>query len=99
MAEFRLYYDDTGAIICYTGEDLPGKYIVIDAMTFAECRHDIKVIDGKIVKLNDLVTISKLAPSTTGIRCASEDACIIVDNSYIGKTITWDIKTYELKPN
>ena len=28
--EFRLYYDDTGRVICYTCEKLPGKYIVIE---------------------------------------------------------------------
>ena len=29
--EFRLYYDDTGAVICYTGDkSIEGNYIVID---------------------------------------------------------------------
>lgn len=99
MAEFRLYYDETGLVTCYTAQDLPGNYIVIDAMTFAEARHDVKVIDGKLVRFNEIMSISKLVPSITGVRCAVEDVCIIVDDDYQGETITWDVKTYEFRNN
>ena len=30
VPEFRLYYDESGKVICYTCEKLPGNYIVID---------------------------------------------------------------------
>ena len=58
--EFRLYYDDTGRVICYTCEKLPGKYIVIDKNTFAEARPDIRVVDGKVSKAKQRAVISKL---------------------------------------
>jgi hypothetical protein len=97
--EFRLYYDTKGCIICYTCEQLEGDYIVIDALTYAEARHDLKVIDGAIVKTSDFITISKLIQSTKGKRCASEDVNIIVPDDYEGKTILWDTVTYEFRNN
>jgi hypothetical protein len=46
--EFRLYYNETGKVICYTCEKLDGNYIVIDASIYAAGRPDVRVIDGKI---------------------------------------------------
>ena len=65
--EFRLYYDDTGRVICYTCEKIPGKYIVIDKNTFAEARPDIRVVDGKVSKAHQKAVISKLVKSTEEI--------------------------------
>ena len=50
--EYRLYYDDNGNVLFYSGEPIESehKYIVIDAQTLAEARPDLKVIDGKIVR-------------------------------------------------
>jgi hypothetical protein len=46
--EFRLYYDEHGAVVCYTGDkSITGNYIVIDALTFAQARPDVRVINGK----------------------------------------------------
>ena len=60
--EFRLYYDDTGHVVCYTCEKLEGNYIVIDAMTFAESRPDIRVVEGKITTAQEGGFVSKLMP-------------------------------------
>jgi len=93
--EFRLYYDDLGKIICYTGEKLEGNYIVIDAMTFAESRQDIRVIDGRIVKDSSNATIVRLTPSDSGHLCATEDLSIIVTNDDAIEKQYWKLTVYE----
>ncbi len=90
--ELRLYYDDKGSVICYTCEKLEGKYIIVDNLTFAEARPDIKVIDGKILKASSGTLISKLHPSTEGILCEVEDVSIITSSE--GQY--WKLKTYSL---
>lgn len=95
--EFRLYYDDKGSIITYTCEKLPGNYLVIDAQVFAECRPDLTVVDGKLVKLVPEVFLSLLAKSDSGSKCASEDVMILVPDDYDGDTTHWELKRYEYK--
>jgi len=90
MAELRLYYDDNGNYICYTCEHLEGNYIVIDSQTFAEGRTDVRVIDGKVVRPSSIII--KLDTGNTGIKCAIEDVCIIVDEDYNGQTLMWEEK-------
>jgi hypothetical protein len=97
MLEFRLYYDEQGNVLFYTCEEAEGNYIVIDAQTYAECRVDIKVVNGEIVKNNQIATISKLIPSTNGVKCASIDINIIVDD--YDDAIVWNTKNYEHKFN
>jgi hypothetical protein len=93
---FRLYYDDTGKVICYTCEELEGNYIVIDAQTYAEARPDIRVIDGKISTVPVSMLVSKLMPGETGTKCASEDMSIVVGDDYEGTTTHWKLNIYEL---
>lgn len=94
--EFRLYYDDNGRVVTYTCEKIEGKYIVIDAMTFAEARPDVRVVDGKLASTVNVTVIAKLVPdSTEGITCAKEDVSILVDPSYTGDTTKWKLKLYE----
>ena len=94
--EFRLYYDDTGRVICYTCEKLPGKYIVIDKDTFAEGRPDIRVVDGKISKANTRAVVSKLIKSDTGKACATEDISVVVNpEEYEGSVTFWKLETNE----
>jgi len=95
--EFRLYYDEKGSIITYTCEKLPGNYIVIDAQTFAECRPDLTVVEGKLVNLVPEVVLSLLTKSVTGTKCASEDVNILVSGGYDGETTNWELKSYEYK--
>lgn len=90
--EFRLYYDDKGSVTGYTCETLEGNYIVIDAITFAESRPDIKVVDGKIIRNNYGSVVSKLCKDTAGFLCEAEDVSIITeaDGQY------WKLKTVSL---
>jgi hypothetical protein len=93
--EFRLYYDDIGNVICYTCEKLEGNYIVIDAMTFAATRHDVRVIDNKIVKDSPNATIVRLTPSNNGTLCAAEDLSVIInENDDVNKKY-WKLTVYE----
>ena len=96
--EFRLYYDDKGKILFYTCDKPEGSYIVIDAMTFAESRPDVRVIDNKLVKLSEVAVISKLIIDEydEGVTCASEDISIVVDETYDGPVTKWTLKTHEL---
>lgn len=94
--EFRLYYDDKGKIITYTCDKIQGNYIVIDAQTYAEARHDLQIIDGKISRAQPNAVVYKLMPDTEGVACAIEDISIIVDSKYSGKTINWKLNIYEL---
>ena len=94
--EFRLYYDEHGKVICYTGDkSVQGNYIVIDAMTFIEARPDVRVIDGKVSRFKAEAVVHKLMPNTIeGISCHTEDISIIVDASE--EHTKWKLKTYEL---
>lgn len=96
--EFRLYYDDKGNVVTYTCEKLPGTFIIIDAATFAEARHDLRIIDGKISRVQPNFVVYKLMPNKNeGVRCASEDINIIVGDDYTGDTIKWKLNIYELQ--
>lgn len=97
VPEFRLYYDDNGKVICYTCEKLPGNFIVIDALTFAAARPDIRVIDGKISTVNPEAIISKLIPSAEGQKCSKEDVSIIVTDDYTGDVTYWKLVTHEYR--
>jgi hypothetical protein len=78
--EFRLYYDDRGNVITYTCEKLDGNYIIIDALTFAEARPDVKVVDNKLVKIGTGSVISRLFSSDEGIMCEKEDISIVTNS-------------------
>jgi hypothetical protein len=92
--EFRLYYDDKGQVICYSCEKLEGQYIVIDALTYAIARPDVRIIDGKISTVAPDAVVYKLMPSDDGTACASEDISIISDGSI--ETTKWKLRIYEL---
>lgn len=89
--EFRLYYDESGKVLFYSGEQHEGNYIVIDALTFAEARPDIRVVDGKIVRPIAHTVVSKLQPSDDGVCCHHEDVNVITE---VGKY--WKLKINEL---
>jgi hypothetical protein len=97
--EFRLYYDEHGAVVCYTGDkSVTGNYIVIDALTFAAARPDVRVIDGKISTVAPNAVVHKLMPNDDeGMECYPEDISIVIDKSYLGKTQKWKLTTYELR--
>lgn len=95
--EFRLYYDDNGNVICYTCEKPEGNYIVIDKLTYAACRYDVRVINGKISTIAPNAVFYKLTPNNEeGIVTCSEDLSIIPDRTYDGETMKWKMTIYEL---
>lgn len=96
--EFRLYYDDTGKVLFYSGEKLPGNYIEIDALTYAEGRYDVMVLDGKLIRDPQRGVVGKLAETAeSGSICTvKEDISIVVDENYDGEINKWKIKFYEL---
>ena len=96
--EFRLYYDDNGKVLSYSGDKSgTGNYIVIDALTFAAARPDIRVIDNKISTVAPNAVVYKLMPNeNAGIDCHPEDLSIVVTNTYTDKTKKWKLTTYEL---
>lgn len=90
--EFRLYYDEKGYVVTYTCEKLEGNYVVVDALTFAEARPDVRVVDGSLVKNNTGSVVSRLYKDTEGTLCEVEDVSIITPTQ--GQY--WKLKTYEL---
>jgi hypothetical protein len=96
--EFRLYYDDNGKVLSYSGDKSgTGNYIVIDAITFAAARPDIRVIDNKISTVASNAVVYKLMPNNIeGIDCHPDDVSIVVDNTYTNRTQKWKLITYEL---
>ena len=94
--EFRLYYDETGKVICYSGDkSMDGNYIVIDTQTFIEGRHDIQVIGGKISRATADAVVYKLMPSDEdGTNCHPEDISIMVDET--DEKQKWKLIVYEL---
>ena len=90
--EFRLYYDKRGNVLFYTCEKPDGDYIVIDTLTYAEARPDIRVVDGIIVRDSNSTLYSRLHKSSDGTLCEIEDVSIITetDGQY------WKLKTVHL---
>lgn len=73
---WRLYYNDDGSPLCYSMEDLPGDYVEIDADTYARADPWVRVINGKICKINR-ATVQKLVRSDQGTQCHSNNVAII----------------------
>ncbi len=91
--EYRVYYDETGKVITYTIENIPGKYLVITREQYAEARPDAMVRDGKLIKTNVVTHIWKLEKSSQGTQCSKYDISIIVDH----EGDFWEMKPYEIK--
>lgn len=95
--EFRLYYDEeNGKVLFYTCEKPEGKYLIIDSVTFACARQDVRVIDGRLSTVNPSCIISKLSPDINeGKKCHKQDVSIIA-NENDTEVQYWKLKTYEL---
>jgi len=96
--EFRLYYEEeTGKVLFYTCEKPEGKYIVIDSVTFACARQDIRVINGRLSTVNPAFIVSKLVPNAEeGTKCLKEDLSIVAVD-YQGTDVQqWKAMVYEL---
>jgi hypothetical protein len=88
---YRLYYDDSGAPVTYTMDELPGNYIEVDAETFAIRPYSVRVRDGQLV---EVITVQskKLVPGSNGTQCHSSDVAVIVST---GPSTQWSKQTYE----
>ena len=77
---YRLYYHDDGSPLCYSMEDLPGNYIEIDAETFAAADHWVRVVDGKIKRINRSSS-QKLVRTKHGTSCHPCNVAVIMPDS------------------
>jgi hypothetical protein len=75
---YRLYYNDNGTPIIYSMEELPDNYIEVDQQTYVLAPFNVRVVDGKLVHINPVVTVKKLQPSTEGTTCDPSDVCVVV---------------------
>jgi hypothetical protein len=73
----RLYYDDNGWPLYYSGEDLPGNYIDLTPEEFTGTPANIRIVDKKIVLLK-IAEVSKLRPSKDGTPCHPDNVSIVV---------------------
>ena len=90
---YRIYYDEAGRPTSYTVDDRPGNYIEVDAETYANCNRNIRIIDGKIIKIKPPVQVAKLVPSDQGVPCDPDNVCIVVDGTQPHKK--WSLKHRE----
>ena len=91
--EFRLYYDpEDGRVLFYSMEDPPGDYLVIDRHTFEMHRFDVKVKDGKIIRVKHPASWKLVPTETAEYACHGRDITIIVDDLADHKRY-WKVET------
>ena len=93
VPKYRLYYDDQGYLICYSGDDMPGNYIDVDPEIFKRALTNVRVIEGKLKIIEIQHTFNKLVPDNEGIACDPYNVCVIVDIT--NEHIKWNLKTNE----
>ena len=93
--EFRLYYKEDGSVDFYTCDKPEGKYIIIDALAFAESRPDIKVVNGRIAKVRPHAIVQKLKPSDKG-QLTSIDDISIITNPTLSRVQFWELCDHEI---
>lgn len=90
---YRLYYNEDGTPICYTMEDLTGKYIDVSQADYALADYNVCVINEKLIKIVPKRTVQKLSPSTQGTACDPRDVCVIIGEEQ--PHIKWSISKHE----
>lgn len=88
---FRLYHTPDGMPIQYSHEDLPGTYIDVDPTDFSNI--NVRVQDGKLIRLANKTTTKKLVPGDIGTPCHPDNVAIVVSESKPYQR--WKLKTYE----
>jgi hypothetical protein len=86
---YRLYYDEQGAPLFFSQEDLPGNYIDITREVYVNPPKHFKVIDGKI-ELIETSIVRRLYPDENGTPCHPDDISIVVQDSE--NNIKWSMK-------
>lgn len=89
--EYRVYYDGQGNITCYSMEDLPGEYVVVDRQTFDQVRMDLKVRNGQLIRLTKQSTWRLMPAQDNVYACHADDVSIIVDGDYHNKKF-WKVE-------
>jgi hypothetical protein len=74
---YRLYYNDSGELLFYSHEALPGKYIEVTPEQFALQDMAVKIVDGRLVH-QKTTRMTKLVPADSGTLCHSTDVTIVV---------------------
>lgn len=96
LVTYRLYYDVTGAPECYSMEDLPGKYILVDKETYAQAPWNVQVVNGVLHTIHPAVQVKKLSPTVnSGTPCHTQDVCVVVAPDQFHTT--WNIITNEIR--
>ena len=78
---YRLYHTNDGTPICYSMEDLPGKYIELTLEEYRLSPPNVRVVNGRLAVVTPTSTVTKLHPSVEGTPCHPNDVCIVVDTS------------------
>jgi hypothetical protein len=90
--EFRVYYDpDSGEVLEYTTDPREGSFLVVSKDTFHENRFDVRIKDGKIIRIKP--SLGKLIPAESGTPCDPQDVSIVIDDTPGAKK--WKLHTYE----
>lgn len=89
---YRLYHDKQGYLLFYSMEDLPGQWIEITPEQFAQASSHVKVVEGKLVRLNRNL-VKKLVPADQGTNCSPYSVAVPVTETEPGQK--WCIKNYE----
>ena len=88
---YRLYYDDDGNPLFYSMDDLVGNYIEVSQEIFALANPNVKVKDGKLIKIDPKISY-KLILGTTGVKTNVLDITVVTDSD---PYIQWNIKNYD----
>lgn len=79
---YRLYYNEDGSPKCYSMEEMPDKYIEVNAQIFCLQPQNVKVVDGKLTFIEPLINVQKLSPNEqSGVSCHIKDVCVIVSEN------------------
>ena len=89
--EHRVYFDDRGALLFYSMEDLPGNYVVVDAEFFSGSPTNVCFRDGELVVITPDIS-AKLVPGTHGVSCDDRDISVVRDH---GNCLKWTKKYYD----
>lgn len=75
----RLYHDEQGQPLFYSADDLPGTYLDVDVRTFMEASMQVRVQEGKLIKLDRYRHVNKLVPDPeSGTCCDPADVSVVV---------------------
>lgn len=75
---FRLYHTPNGSPVCYSREDLPGKFIDVTPVDFALADMNVRVVNGQLIRITPDMIVNKLVPSHTGTPCHRQDVAVVV---------------------